>query len=206
MFSILNVEAARLARHGQTEAAIRVAQAAAELEADSDFRRLQQLLSKIPANAARDVLTGVLPLEAPDALLKALRMIARRTEYLRVAESTLARLADVVAGRVSEVHENYVILSRSGGPNAMIPRWMAVAARREGIGDLIVLITDKLHSSSAIVDAVPAIETEGDQSEADFSPFGRDNPRIRALSPQDTKLLSGEPAPLTVLVPVTFEA
>src|SRR6266699_5892446 len=47
-FSSLNVDSARLARHGDRVAAARVARAAEELEAGPEFIRLQRALSELP--------------------------------------------------------------------------------------------------------------------------------------------------------------
>jgi hypothetical protein len=203
-FSVLNVEAARLARHGYHQAAARVAQAAAKLEAAVEFRRLQELLAELPDEVVDGVIDGVLPSDPPAALVDALRSIARRTERLRGAEAALARVTDVVAGRIVEVHEGYVVLAHPSGPVTMVPRWMAAAAHRDEVGDLLVLVTDRLDSASAVIEAAPAIAYE-DLEEPTFTPFGRGDPRVTQLTRADELLLSGTPEPLTVLVPVLIE-
>jgi hypothetical protein len=204
-YSALNVEAARLARHGYHDAAFRLARAAEKLEAASDFERLQEILAELPDDDADGVVGGVLPANAPAALLDTLRSMARRTERLRVAESVLAKIADVVAGRVAEVHESYVVIFRAEGSAAAVPRWMATAAHRGEVGDALVLVTDRLDPASAVVEAVPAIDYD-ELTEPAFSPFGRGDSRVRQLTRADVQLLSGMPAPLKVLVPLLVEA
>jgi hypothetical protein len=204
VFSSLNVESARLARHGNPDAAVRVARAAAQLEAGPEFTRLQGILSDLPSQDAQRVVDGRLPEDAPDALVEALRAIARRTEQLRAGESMLATLAEVIAGRITEVHEGYVVMVRMSGPAAMIPRWMAVAAQRDRVGELLALVMDKLDDASAFVEAVPAIDVDDDPDA--FSPFGRGDMRVRNLSRADARLLAGEPQPLRILVPVLIDA
>jgi hypothetical protein len=205
-FSALNVEAARLARHGYHQAAVRVARAAEQLEAAAEFRRLWEILSELPDDIAEGVLGGVLPGDAPPALADTLRTIARRAEQmraeqLRAAESPLAEVVSVIAGRIAEVHEDYVLLVRSDGPPAAVPRWMAAAAHRSEVGDVLMLVTDHLDPASAVVEAVPAIDYE-ELEEPSFSPFGRGDSRVRRLTRADERLLSGIPEPLTILVPV----
>jgi hypothetical protein len=151
------------------------------------------------------VVDGVLPEDAPDGLADALRAIARRTEQLRASESMLATIAEVIAGRIAEVHEGYVLLVRMSGPAAMIPRWMAVAARRDRVGELLALVMDKLDGASAFVEAIPAIDVDTDDA-GTFSPFGRGDARVRNLTRADERLLAGEPQPLRILVPVLIDA
>jgi hypothetical protein len=206
VFSSLNVESARLARHGNPQAAVRVASAAARLEAGPEFTQLQRILSDLPGRDAERVIEGVLPEDAPEALAEALKAVARHTERFRADESILATLAEVIAGRIAEVHEGYVVLVRVSGPSAMIPRWMAVAARRDKVGELLALVTDKLNDASAVVEAVAAIDVDDDASGDTFSPFGRGNVHVRNLTDADERLLAGEPQPLRILVPVLIEA
>jgi len=202
-FSVLNVEAARLARHGYHHAAARVARAAAKLERAAEFQRLQMILADLATEAVEEVIDGVMPAGAPAALADTLRAIARRTERLRAAESTLARVADVIAGRIVEVHEEFVVVVRPGGHTAIVPRWMATAAHRDEVGDLLVLVTDRLDAASAVVEAIPAIDYD-DLEEPAFSPFGRADRRATQLTRADELLLSGTPEALMVLVPVSF--
>src|SRR5262245_56832491 len=74
--SSLNVESARLARHGKGEAAERVARVAAQLEAGPEFVLLQRILSELPGRDAERVIEGELPNDAPSALADALKTIA----------------------------------------------------------------------------------------------------------------------------------
>jgi hypothetical protein len=204
-FSSLNVEAARLARHGNPQAATRLASAAARLEAGPDFTRLQRILSDLPGHEAERVIDGVLPEGAPAALAEALQAVARDTERLRSDESSLATLAEVIAGRITEVHEGYVLLVRVSGSSAMVPRWMAVAARRDKVGELLALVMDKLDGASAVVEAVPAIDVDGGSGGNTFTPFGRGDARVRNINQADQRLLSGTPEPLRILVPIQIE-
>lgn len=206
VFSSLNVESARLARHGDLDAAARVARAAAHVEAGPEFAQLQHILSGLPGHDAERVVDGVLPDDAPAVLVAALRAVARRTEQLRADELILASLAEVIAGRISEVHDAYVLLVRLIGPAAMVPRWMAVAAQRDRVGELLALVMDKVDDASAFVEAVPAIDLEDDSDGSTFSAFGRGDARVRTLTRSDERLLAGEPQPLRILVPVLVDA
>jgi len=206
VFSSLNVESARLARHGNPHAAVRVAHAAAELEAGPEFARLQRIMSELPIHDAERIVDGILPDAAPDELTETLKAVARRTEQRRVSEMAEITLAEVVAGRVAEVHEGYVVLVRMSGPAAMIPRWMAVAVQRDKVGALLAMVMDRLDDGRAVIEAVPAIDMDDDASAGRFSPFGRGDPRVLSLTRADEHLLAGEPQPLRILVPVLIDA
>lgn len=119
----------------------------------------------------------MLPEDAPEALAEVLKAVARRTGQLCAGESMLA---EVIAGRIVEVHEEYVVRVR--GSVLMVPRWMAVAARRDKVGELFALVMDWLDDASVVVEAVPAIDVEDDAGAGAFSPFGRGEVRVRNLT------------------------
>jgi hypothetical protein len=206
VFSSLNVESARLARHGNPDAAVRVARAAAELEAGPEFARLQRVMAGMPIHDAERVVDGILPDAGPDELTEALKAVARRTEQRRAEEMAGTTLAEVVAGRITEVHEGYVVLFRMNAPAAMVPRWMAVAVQRDKVGALLAMVMDRLDDGRAVVEAVPAIDVDDDADTGKFSPFGRGDPRVLSLTPADESLLAGQPQPLRILVPVLIDA
>jgi hypothetical protein len=205
LFSCLNVESARLARHGNPVEAARVAHAAAELEAGPEFAELQHIMSALPDFDAKQVLEGVLPEGSPKELTAALNAVARLTEQWRVSQLSLATLAEVITGRISEVHEGYVILVPAGGPATALPRWMAVAAQRDKVGSLLALVTDKLDGGCAVVEAVPAIDIDATPDAEVLAPFSRKDPRVLSITESDERLLAGKPQPLRVLVPVLIE-
>jgi hypothetical protein len=210
MYSCLNVESARLARRGDSSAAVRVARAAADLESGPEFGLLQQALLDLRGQEAEQVVEGLLPQEAPPALAQALRAVAGRTERIRANDVALSSpLEAAFAGQIAEVHQGFVLVAQANGPATMVPRWMASAARRDQIGACFVLVTDKLDESSAVVEVMPAIDMDSDLTkgvEADgFSPFGRNDERTRTITAQDAQLLSGEPEAFRILVPVMIE-
>jgi hypothetical protein len=205
LFSSLNVESARLARLGNPDEAARVACAAEELEAGPEFAKLRHIMSYLSGYDAQQVVDGVLPEDAPAELAEALKAVARRTEQWRKSELTLTTLAEVITGRIAEVHKGYVVLVRVGGPATMVPRWMAVAAQRDAVGSLLALVMDKLDDGRAVVEAVPAIDVDDHTGTGRFSPFGRGDPRILSITEADELLLAGEPQPLRILVPVLIE-
>jgi hypothetical protein len=208
IFSSLNLESARLARHGNAPVAMLVAQAAADLESGTEFTQLQRLLSELPFPDAERLVDGVFPANAPAGLLEVIAAVARQTEQVRASHLPSSALTEVFAGQVTELHDAYVLLARVNGPSALVPRWMAAAARRDTVGALLSLVTDKFDDASALVEALPAIDTEdcgADEPQA-FSPFGRGDPRALSLTAADERLLAGKPEPLRVLVPVTIDA
>ena len=196
----------RLARRGNAPAAERVARAAADLEAGPEFAVLRSLLSELPAGEAEQVVGGMFPEDGPAALREALRAVASRTEQVRANDIILSSPAEVVfAGRIAEVSDGFVLLIQVQGAATMVPLWMAGAARRDRVGDLLALVADKLDGASAVVEAVPAIDID-DAPEADgFSPFGRGEARTRIITADDAHLLTGEPQPLRIIVPVTID-
>jgi hypothetical protein len=207
VFSSLNLESARLARHGNAAVAMLVAQAAADLESGTEFTQLQHLLSELPFPDAERLVDGVLPADAPAGLLEIITVVARETEQVRASHLPVSALTEIFAGQVTELHDAYVLLAQVNGPSALVPRWMAAAARRDTVGALLALVTDKLDDASALVEALPAIDTEGSEAGPQaFSPFGRGDSRALSLTAADQRLLAGQPQPLRVLVPVTIDA
>lgn len=204
VFSSLNVEAARLARHGRGELAAEMTRAVESLEASPAFQRLAEILSKLPDELAQQVIDGSLDSEVPAELGEALRVVARCTERVRGSRPRSVSVVDMCAGRVTKVYEEYVILAGPAGPATAVPRWMAVAARREKVGEPLVLVTDKVDTASAFVEAVPAIEYEDCSVDPEFTPFGRGDSRVRQLSSADEALLAGDPEPLVIVVPVSI--
>jgi hypothetical protein len=205
-FSSLNVVAARLARRGDSSAATRAARAAADLEAGPEFALLLRLLSDLPDQEAEQVVGGAFPGGARTELVKALRTIAERTEQVRADYIVLSSPAEVVfAGRITEVTERYVVLVEAKGATTMLPRWMAGDARRDRVGAFLALVSDKLDGTSAVVEAIPAIDVEDAPETVGFSPFGRADARARSITADDARVLAGEPTSLRILVPVTID-
>jgi hypothetical protein len=181
---------------------VRVAAAATVLESEPIFRLLSEILAELPTSDAKDVVDGVIPEGAPEGLIQALKAVACETERIRDRVVAGAEFAEVIAGRVKEVHESYVILVLMSGPETLIPRWMAHAAKRATVGDLLALVTDKLDGASAVIEALPAIDVNDDAQAVAFTPFGRGDKRALGITADDERMLAGEPAPLRVLVPV----
>jgi hypothetical protein len=201
VFSTLNLEAARLARLDEARAAARVAKAAGVLESGSEFAELQQLLSSLSGEIVGAVLEGVFPADAPAALWGALRALAVDTKRLWAVQASRTSLPEVVAGRISDVGPSSVTLRLQDGQDLAIPRWLARAVHREEVGDCLAVVTDRLEESSALAYAIAAFDLDAPPPK--FSPFGR-AAAVRDLTKADARLLSGRPAPLQVLVPVTI--
>lgn len=204
-FSSLNVMAARLARRGNAIAAARVARAAADLEAGPEFAALRSQLAGLPDGEAERVVGGGFPADGSAALAGALRAAATRTERVRADDIVLSSPAEVIfAGRIAEVSDRFVLLIQAEGTATMVPLWMAGAARRDRVGDLLALVSDKLDGASAVMEAVPAIDIDDAPVADGFSPFGRGDARTRSITADDALLLAGEPQSLRILVPVTI--
>ena len=204
VFSSLNLVAARLARRGDAAAAERVARTAADLESGQGFALLQRLLSDLPTGEAEQVIDGVLPESAPADLAEALRAVASRTERVRADCIPLSSPLEVLfAGQIVEATEGYVVLKQIDGLATVVPRWMAASARRDRLGDLLALVSDRLDGASAVIEAMGAIDV-GDIYHG-FSPFARGDGRALSINAEDAHLLAGEPQPLRIVVPVIIE-
>jgi hypothetical protein len=203
LFSVLNVDAARLAREGAHRAAATLAKAAATIEAGEEFLRLKKLLS---GHLMKDV-SAALEGSAPEAkwpeLHDLLRLIARRTKASRTRRSPPTSFFEVVTGKISEAQAGFLVLTGESGRRTAVPRWLAHSAYRVNVGDCLALVTEKLASQQMVINAVPGIEVG--RASAEFSPFGRHAP-VHTLTRADAKQLSGAPAPLEVLVPVAIGA
>lgn len=203
LFSMLNLEAVRLARCEKLEAATRLATRARELEASKDFAILAEILSGLSRDIVEAVVRGVIAPELPEArrLWGVLERIARRTERVRCAPQLRASSSEMLMGQVSAHRGESVILTMPDGTSSIVPRWLALSVHREHLGDKLAVLTDRLGDSSALAIALPALDIE---RPARFDPFARDD-RIGALSMSDREKvaqLSGAPR---VLVPVTIE-
>jgi hypothetical protein len=218
VFSSLNVASARLARRGYGPAAEKLARLAANLESGPEFTLLHRLLSDLPDEEAKQVVGGVLPEDAPAPLAEVLRALADQTGQIGQDGISLSSPMEILfAGQVAEVHQEYVVLVQAKGPATMVPRWMARAAHRDWVGGHLVLVSDKLDSATAVVEAVPAIDVmylsetapavyiESPLHLNEFSPYGRGDARARSITAEDARLLAGEPRPLRILVPVMVE-
>jgi hypothetical protein len=205
-FSSLNVMAARLARRGNALAAARVARAASNLETGPEFAALRSCLAELPDREAEQVVGGQFPADGPAELTEALRAVASRTELVRANDIVLSSPAEVVfAGRIAEVSDRFVLLVQAEGTATMVPLWMAGAARRDQVGDLLALVSDQLDGASAVMEAVPAIDIDNAPAANGFSPFGRGDARTQTITENDALLLAGEPQSLRILVPVTID-
>lgn len=200
IFSVLNVDAARLARDGEHRHAVSVAKAAEEIECSAAFVQLKQLLSGRSDSEVSAVLEGAAPeTEWPD-VHAVLKRIALETKSARARFSSKVHFSPVVTGRISEAQADVLVLTEEGGARTAVPRWLAHAAHRESLGDCLALMTERLDDQQMVVSAIPGIETGGKPK---FNPFGR-GARVHALTDADAKKLAGKPSPLRILVPVAI--
>jgi len=203
LFSRLNLESVWLARVGDSKAAVRFAKAAKSLESSHAFKVLESNLSSLGVHDAEGVLNGNVPGGASSGLWKALRELAQETErqWSKLAAHSQFEL---VTGRVSEIHESFVVVHSEGSLSIAVPRWMAVAIRRDAPGSAMAVVTERLDQAGVMMEALPALEME-ERPPVAFSPFGRPaSPPL--LSAGDEQRLKGRPAELKILVPVTIEA
>ena len=203
IFSVLNVGAARSARHGDEQTAKALATAAAKVEKSVAFEHLKRLLSGKPLAEVNAALRGGVSDEKSPELLAALRELARETRKAHVRRSRAQMNREVVVGRILEALTEGLVLKSEGGSKTLVPWWLAQSAHREKVGDLLALVTDKLDDAQMVVNAVPAIDV-GPGARA-RSPFGR-AAAVHELSAADAKLLARRPVALRVLVPVTIDA
>jgi hypothetical protein len=198
VFSMLNVDAARLAREGRSREAVAFAKAAAKIEMGKAFAQLKAMVSGRPSAETAEAIQGTSKTQSPQ-LLAVLRLIARETQAARkrfvVADTTL----QTVAGRISETLPDAVVLE-SSSQKTYVPRGLAESANRVNVGDLLALVTERLDPAQVAFEVLPAIAVENEIQTV--SPFGRSAP-IHQLTAADARLLRRDPAPLRVLVPVT---
>ena len=210
MYSSLNVDAARLVRAGDEDAARRAAQAAEQVEAGAGFARLRDLLQDLSEERQQAVLDGqVPPGEYATELEAALWALAQEIATLRVSAG-LPSSGDRFAGRVSERRGDSVLVSAQDGTRTAVPLWMVRAVHRDQVGDRVVLISVRLDDHQALVQAAPGIDIPAQRSPeavpggGGFTPFGRADRRGLEVSGEDLDKLRGTPRPLRVLVPVTI--
>jgi hypothetical protein len=203
IFSVLNVDAARLAREGEAAAAAALAKAAARLEEGAAFLRLGKLLRGRRAADVSAAVEGEVPEDRWPELHGALRIVARETKADRARQPSTTRSAEVVTGKISESNPDFLVLLAASGLRTAVPRWLAHSAHREKVGDCLALVSDRLDDRQMVVNAVPGIDVSARAPERGFSPFGRAAP-VGRLTRADARLLSRAPAPLRILIPVSI--
>ena len=203
LFSIFNMDAARCARQGDREGAAALTELAAQVEASRDFVRLCGLFSgKSSAFVSRAVEGDVSESSEPE-LFGVLRRLARQTGRLR-ARCSVATPGTMMIGKISETRADSLILKTADGVSTAIPRELAQGVHREHVDDCLALFFEKLDRHQVIFSAIPAVNSSPPPG-ATFSPFGR-SAAVHQLSAEDARLLSGTPARLRVMVPVTIHA
>ena len=203
VFSVLNVEAARLAREGEHRGATTLAKAAATIEGSEEFLRLKKLLSGQLMKDVSAVIEGSAAEAKWPELHELLRLIARETKASRTRCSPRTSFSRIVTGKISEAQAGFLVLTGESGSRTAVPLWLAQSAYRANVGDCLALVTEKLASQQMVINAVPGIEVG--RASAKFSPFGRNAP-VHTLTRADAKRLAGAPAPLKILVPVAIGA
>ncbi len=199
VFSMLNVDAARLAREGLGHEALSFAKAAAKIERGGAFHRLRELISGTTPAEAATALQGTSTTPSAE-LIEVLRLIAIETLLVRQSRAVLVVNLQTVAGRISETLPDVVVLETSS-QRTYVPRGLAEAANRTKVGDLLALVTERFSREQVAFEVLPAISVEG-AGDKKASPFGRSAP-IHRVTEKDARLLRRTPAPLTVLIPVT---
>jgi hypothetical protein len=202
VFSVLNLDAARCARGGDTKSASAFAEGAATVESSKDFVRFCEMLSGSPAAVICSTLEGQIP-EAQRAELEVLlRAITLKTRQVRAKQSTPAPRG-VFLGKISEQWPDFLVLRSGDGVRTMVPRPLAHSVHREEIDDCMALVTDQIDDHQMVINAVPAIDVPG-PGETAFTAFGRGAP-VHAVTESDAQLLSRRPRKLKILVPVAID-
>jgi hypothetical protein len=203
IFSVLNLEAARLARTSNATGAERAAKWAAKIESSAAFKSFCALLAHLPAASVVAISGGVIPSDAPDELISVLRRVAGETHELWQRSPRDTATSEIITGRITDVETHVVTLKPMKGLSTTLPRWLAHAAHRESVCECLSVVVEQFEGSSALTYALPALDL--DSSPRRFNPFDRDAP-IGDLTPDDVALLRRKPKALRVLVPVTIGA
>ncbi|NUT97555.1 MAG: hypothetical protein HOY78_36585 [Saccharothrix sp.] len=202
IYSSLNVLAARWARHEWTEFAEEAAIRAGELEAGEAFQELCHQLDGLPAREIAAVAAGRLSGVVDPGVLRAAATATQQVETALTRPTRLEEaLADVIEGHVAAVNSTAVGVAFPGSVDIVfVPRWMAVEAHRDRVGDPVIIRTERLAEGQAVVEVVPAIDLD-DQP---YSPFGRATPANTRITADDFAHLSTPTAPARVVVPVVI--
>jgi len=207
LFSRLNVDAARLARRGDDDGARRAALRATQVEAAPEFHHLEVLLSQLTHDDLQAVIGGVIPpVELAREIHAALAVVALLAEAARL-DAALPATTDLFVGWVSALRSDSVVVSGSYGEQTALPLWMVGVVHRANIGDAVVLVSEKLDESRAVVEAVPGITVPRQRAGTPepFHPFGRGDRRKTTITSADAEVLRRQPRALQILVPVTIE-
>lgn len=173
IYCSLNTDAARLARRGQREAAIRLAEAAAHIESSEEFEELVRILSTTPAATIQAVRAGSSYSEFQSTwasktgyrVWHLLVVIAGRASAARATTPEIHAMEDTIAGIVTGAVDDGVMLHTASEhgqywlPSRLLPSWWA-----HTVGRPVVVVNEFLPSGmhSAVK---PGIESEP------FDPF-----------------------------------
>jgi hypothetical protein len=182
MYCSLNVDAARLVRAGNEDAARRAARAAKEVEAGPGFARLRELLQVLSEQQQQAVMEGQVPAGESAFELKAvLWALAEQIATLRVSAG-LPSSDDRFAGRVSERRGDSVLVKAQDGTRTAAPLWMVRAVHRDQVGDRVALISVRLDDHQALVQSSAEGSTSRHSTVPSRFPMGRVYPVRQARS------------------------
>lgn len=200
VFSVLNVDAAICARYGDVTMAAAIAKAAARLEQDPTFLRLQTSLAEHASGLVLSIAGGELAIADP--FVDLIRELAMKTTAVRL-QHRFAKLASWYhVGRISTVAEAYVTIE-GGGKHSLVPRDLARAVFRERVGECLAIMNRPVDGRELIVRAVPGIALEPKQNP--YSPFARPAAGFQRVSAADLAYLRGVPKSFEITIPITIE-
>jgi hypothetical protein len=200
VFSVLNVDAAICARCGDVTLAAAIAKAAARMEEDPTFVRLQTSLAEHAAGVVSSIAEG--ELAAANPFVDLIRQLATKTAAVRLQHRFAKLAAWYHVGRISSVAEAYVTIE-GGGKQSLVPRNLARAVFRERVGECLAIMNRPVDGREMIVRAVPGITLEPKRDS--YSPFERPASGFQRVSAADLAYLRGVPKPFEITIPITIE-
>ena len=163
VFSELNLDAVRLARHGCWDEAKAIAQRARDLEGDPATRQLVSSLDQkiAAADETDDFLDDLF--RHSQTLGKLLTRLAGQVEEARKMTKALQSLVTVVAGAVQSADGEVAEIVADHGPRIAVPREQLAEQELDYQGAAVTVRREKLGRGSAFSQVEPAMVVDLDE-------------------------------------------
>lgn len=226
IYSALNRDAARLARHGRDEEARRFAKEADRLEASEVTRSfvtsLERLLSERSRDPNRLVISATagsgktlvfaellrVMLERDASVRPAVMNIVHDVDAVRARTSSLDDIQVKVYGKVTRVLDDLAELEVEKGRRVVLPVDELDELGLSAPGTPIVLLWERWGKGRVLVESEPAIELAGvnettsDASNDDFDPFSYGEVPVHDMAAEELTALLRRPGTLRVPRPI----
>jgi hypothetical protein len=189
VYCSLNRDAIRLARLQEWPAAIRLAQAASQIETSAACIRLKTLIEAVPSDG-RDAWQHYVRAMHSDAVRECAVEVAKSIETARGGIEALGRHRDSFSGYIIDVSPTVVEVESPSKDRVKVPR----ASLRDAAWDVLgapVSVFLEQHGHHVLYEIEPGLSEQSVDVGDDIDPFDYEWPASEALTARIEELLSG---------------